>query len=741
MKPKYLNHWLRNATAFTMVLLMLATLFVSPAFAASQGPFNAGAGASIPADPGAIAWSTPGNITEPGFPRATAAVPGNGTTEYLRGTGYGFTIPSGSAISGITVVVSRVSSGTSFPIIQDSVLRLVSDAGVSTNRAATGTNWPTTGLTPRTYAGSLTYWGISGWTVEQINDPDFGVELVAVNGHPAQPRTATVDFMQIAIEYTLPGTTTGVNCGAGTPVVVMGESITCVATVTRSAGSNTPTGTVAWTSDGAGTIATSPCTLSGSDGTVTCSVTYTPSAIGDGSHLITATYGGDANFTGSSNNQTVTVNRATPTLSVTNSPVTYTGLAQAAVVEGSVAGLVSNVRYDGSATVPTNAGTYAVTADFAPTDTTNYNNLTGAPAGNFVIEKVTPTLSVTNSPVTYTGSAQAATVEGSVPGVVSNVLYDSSATVPTDAGTYAVTADFTPTDADNYESLTGAAAGDFVIEQATPTLSVTNSPVTYTGSAQAAVVEGSVPGVVSNVLYDGSTTVPADAGTYAVTADFVPTDADNYESLTGASAGNFVIEQATPTLSVTNSPVTYTGSAQAAVVEGSVPGVVSNVLYDGLATVPTDTGTYAVTADFAPTDTTNYTSLTGAAAGNFVIQPAGPYLTLVKTADPITFNGAGVVISYSYELTNTGDVTLDGPFTVTDDKATVTCPATASLAPTESITCTASYTTTLADVLAGSVTNSATGSGFFLTNPVVSEVAQATVTGVARKLYLPIMHR
>ena len=65
-----------------------------------------------------------------------------------------------------------------------------------------------------------------------------------------------------------------------------------------------------------------------------------------------------------------TITQATPTLSVTNSPVVYNGLPQAAIVTPSVAGNVSNVRYNNSATVPTNAGTYAVTADFTPTDTT-----------------------------------------------------------------------------------------------------------------------------------------------------------------------------------------------------------------------------------------------------------------------------------------------------------------------------------------------------------------------------------
>jgi len=268
---------------------------------------------------------------------------------------------------------------------------------------------------------------------------------------------------------------------------------------------------------------------------------------------------------------------------------------------------------------------------------------------------------------------------------------------------------------------------------------VTNSPVTYNGSPQVAVVESPVLGAVSNVQYDGSSTVPTGVGLYAVTADFVPTDTANYESLTGASAGSFEIEKATPTLSVTNSPVIFSGSPQAAVVDSSVLGLVSNVQYDGSSTAPTDPGTYAVTADFVPTDTANYESLTGASAGNFVIQPAGPFLTLVKTADPTTFNWVGEVISYSYELTNTGDVTLVGPFTVTDDKATVVCPDTASLAPTESLTCTASYTILLTDVLAGEVTNSATGTGFFLSDPVTSDVAQATVTCLTQKIFLPII--
>ena len=108
---------------------------------------------------------------------------------------------------------------------------------------------------------------------------------------------------------------------------------------------------------------------------------------------------------------------------------------------------------------------------------------------------------------------------------------------------------------------------------------------------------------------------------------------------------------------------------------------------------------------------------------------AYPVLTLVKTASPTTYDSVGDVISYSYLLTNNGNVTLVAPFTVTDDKATVTCPATpTSLAPGASITCTASYTITQADLNAGSVKNTAQGHGFFGTTPVPSNNDDETVT-------------
>ena len=60
----------------------------------------------------------------------------------------------------------------------------------------------------------------------------------------------------------------------------------------------------------------------------------------------------------------------------------------------------------------------------------------------------------------------------------------------------------------------------------------------------------------------------------------------------------------------------------------------------------------------------------------------------------------------------------------------MTCPSDLRLAPGASITCTATYTITQADLDAGSVTNHATGSRHFDGDPVISDTATATVTAV-----------
>ncbi len=108
-------------------------------------------------------------------------------------------------------------------------------------------------------------------------------------------------------------------------------------------------------------------------------------------------------------------------------------------------------------------------------------------------------------------------------------------------------------------------------------------------------------------------------------------------------------------------------------------------------------------------------------------EPA-PAISLAKTAAPSTYSSVNDLITYSYTITNTGNVSLPATqYSVTDDHiaSPFDCGASVALAPGGTVTCSASYTITQADIDNGSVTNHATASGGGLT----SNEATATVTG------------
>jgi uncharacterized repeat protein (TIGR01451 family) len=106
-----------------------------------------------------------------------------------------------------------------------------------------------------------------------------------------------------------------------------------------------------------------------------------------------------------------------------------------------------------------------------------------------------------------------------------------------------------------------------------------------------------------------------------------------------------------------------------------------------------------------------------------------PALTLKKSASVTTFSAPGTLITYTYLVTNTGNVTLSA-ISINDPMiglSTITCPD-PSLAPKGNETCTATYTTTAADVTAGSVFNKAIATGIPPGTTVPVESPPSTVT-------------
>jgi hypothetical protein len=130
---------------------------------------------------------------------------------------------------------------------------------------------------------------------------------------------------------------------------------------------------------------------------------------------------------------------------------------------------VSNVRYNSVTTIPQTAGTYPVTFDVDAV--TGWNAVTGLSAGNLTVKATGDT---TETPVagdydfgkmTQTaGQVVAVTITpktGKSPGVVSNIRYNESTTLPTTTGTYPVTFDVAA--ATGWNAVTGLSAGKLVV--------------------------------------------------------------------------------------------------------------------------------------------------------------------------------------------------------------------------------------------------------------------------------------
>ncbi|SEH56565.1 MULTISPECIES: hypothetical protein [unclassified Leifsonia] len=140
--------------------------------------------------------------------------------------------------------------------------------------------------------------------------------------------------------------------------------------------------------------------------------------------------------------------------------------------------------------------------------------------------------------------------------------------------------------------------------------------------------------------------------------------------------------------------------------------------------VETCTADYTVTQqDVDAGQLTNTAAATGLSPQNATVTskdstatltvPRASALTLVKTAKAASYT-AGQALTYDFQVTNTGNVTVtdpvidEGSFSGSGTLSAVTCPASTSIAPGQSVTCTAGYTITAADVAQGSISNTAT---------------------------------
>ncbi len=438
-------------------------------------------------------------------------------------------------------------------------------------------------------------------------------------------------------------------------------------------------------------------------------------------HTNAGTYAGDAwSFTSSDSNyadQNGTVadaiGQAAATCTVTPYSVTFTDLPHTA--GGSCVGLDGLTVIPGldlSLTTHTNAGTYAGDTWSFHDASGNYADQNGTVAD--AIGQAAAVCSVTPYSVTFTGLAH--TAGGSCVGLDGLTVIpglDLSLTTHTNAGDYPLDHWTFHDVAGNYADLNGTVAD--AIGQAAAVCSVTGYSDTFNGLAHTA--SGSCVGLDGLTVIPGldlSGTTHTNAGTYGTDPWTFHDVAGNYADQNGTVADT--IGQAAAVCSVTGYSVMYDGLPHTAI--GSCKDLAGNDLagLDLSGTTHTDVGIYDGDPwTFTSTDP-NYSSASGTVDDTIAADQPG--LGLIKLSPTHDFVKAGDTIEYTYDLTNTGNVPLSGPFSVEDSlivggvRMTVTCPQPGTLAPDHSIQCTAEYSVTAADDAQGFVENTALAYAF-----------------------------
>lgn len=236
----------------------------------------------------------------------------------------------------------------------------------------------------------------------------------------------------------------------------------------------------------------------------------------------------------------VSVTKAAASVALGNLSAVYDSSAKSASVTTSPPGLAVSVTYNGSASAPVNAGSYAVAA------TVTDPNYAGSAAGTLAIARASQSITFGALPAKTFGDAPFAA--GSASGSGLGVTYESSnvnvATVSggtitiTGAGSTTITA--SQSGDTNYEAA-APVTQTLTVGQATAALTLGGLTRAYDGEPKAVTVTTDPPNLTVDVTYDGAFAPPSEVGSYAVVATV------NEANYTGSASGTLVIDDELPT--------------------------------------------------------------------------------------------------------------------------------------------------------------------------------------------------
>jgi len=337
---------------------------------------------------------------------------------------------------------------------------------------------------------------------------------------------------------------------------------------------------------------------------------------------------------GSSTTQT----KSTPTISAwpTASAIIYGQTLALSTLTGGTASVSGSFAWTTSTTAP-GAGTPSESVTFTPTDTTDYNTATGSVS--VLVNPATPTVTAwpTASAITFGQTLASSTLSGGTASVAGSFVWATSTTAPA-TGTTSESVTFKPSDATDYNTVPGSV--NVTVNQATPTVTAwpMASAITYGQTLTSSALTGGTASVVGAFAWTTPTTVPS-AGTPSESVTFTPSDAVDYNTVTGSV--NLTVNKTTPTVTAwpTASAITSGQTLASSTLSGGTASVPGTFAWTSPATVPTGTASESVT--FTPTNAADYNTVTGSVS--VTVNSPTPYVLTVDSAAPAT----GITITAS----------------------------------------------------------------------------------------------
>jgi VCBS repeat-containing protein len=377
-----------------------------------------------------------------------------------------------------------------------------------------------------------------------------------------------------------------------------------------------------WSMSGNGTIA---------GATTNHSVTINAGAVG--SFDLTCLVIDLANGKSNTCSQTVTINKANPSITTwpTATDITYGQTLADSTLSGGVSTPDGTFAFESPSTTP-NAGTASQSVIFTPTDTANYNVVTGAVS--VTVNKATPDVTdwPTATDIIFGQTLADSTLSGGSASVPGAFAFTTPSTAPS-AGTASQSVTFTPTDTANYNTVIGSTS--VTVLKATPSVTdwPTASDITYGQTLADSILTGGSSTVPGSFAFTTPSTAP-NAGTASQSVTFTPTDTANYNTVIGSTS--VTVLKATPSVTdwPTASDITYGQTLADSTLTGGSASVPGGFAFTTPSTAP-NAGTAAQSVTFTPTDTANYNTVVGSV--NVTVNKADPTVTTWPTASDITY--------------------------------------------------------------------------------------------------------